>query len=255
MRAHLPTVTIPCSQRKPLKRLVAAAFSEKNRIAPYLSAEYRRAQFCEDDALPEDTVAVGREVSYRLDWGTPTPHRTLVYPGAFFDEETQISLFSPIGTALLGLKVGDRTDVFLAPTGFHGLQVASVKKGEDQKTLPQVKILASDFDRLVALAESASDTMADTASFLRRELERAVIISDTQKPSVQMGSRVSFRDHDGGRARDVRLVYPAQSDPQGGCVSILTPVGSALIGLEPGATMTWRDRSGRIKEMTVLSVH
>ncbi len=49
------------------------------------------------------------------------------FPEDFSDESSQISLFSPIGTALLGLKVGDETRVFLAPTGFHGLHVAGVR--------------------------------------------------------------------------------------------------------------------------------
>ena len=119
-------------------------------------------------------------------------------------------------------------------------------------TLPQIRILAGDFERLVSLAEAAPETQ--TASFLRRELDRAIIVPDAQDESVQMGSRVSFRDHGRGQVHDVRLVYPAQSDPANGSISVLTPVGSALLGLEAGATMQWQDRGGRTKEMTILSV-
>jgi transcription elongation GreA/GreB family factor len=126
MRVQLPDVTIPFSQRKPLKRLVAEAFSKKDRVAPFLSAELRRANFCEDDALAGDIVAVGRHVSYRLGWGPPTSYRTLVYPEDLHDDEREISVLSPIGTALLGLKVGDRTQVFLEPKGFQVLQVENV---------------------------------------------------------------------------------------------------------------------------------
>ena len=127
MRVQLPDVTIAHSQRKPLKRLVAEAFSRKSRTAPFLSAEFRRAKFCDDAALSDDIVAVGRQVSYRLDRGAATPHRTLVYPEDFHDEASQISLLSPIGTALLGLRTDGQIQVFLNPTGFHALQVASVK--------------------------------------------------------------------------------------------------------------------------------
>ena len=126
MRAELPHVTIASSQRKRLKRLVATAFSQKQPVAPFLSAEIRRAQFC-DEALAPGIVAVGRQVSYRLANGSATPFRTLVYPEDFSDDASQISLFSPIGAALLGLQVGDRTQVFLPPNGFHLLEVAGVK--------------------------------------------------------------------------------------------------------------------------------
>jgi regulator of nucleoside diphosphate kinase len=127
MRAELPDVTIASSHRKRLKRLVAAAFSENNRIAPFLSGELRRAHFCDDAMLAADIVAAGRQVSYRLGEGQATPHRTLVYPEEFSDQNAQISLLSPIGTALLGLRTGDRTHVFLPPNGFHLLEVISVR--------------------------------------------------------------------------------------------------------------------------------
>ena len=118
---------------------------------------------------------------------------------------------------------------------------------------PLIRIVADDFDRLSRLAETARG--AEAAAFLRRELDRAAIVPEAQEGSVQMGSRVRFRDHDGGRVHEVRLVYPGQSDPERGCISVLTPVGSALLGLSAGATMQWQDRAGRTKELTVLSVH
>ena len=114
-------------------------------------------------------------------------------------------------------------------------------------TIPAIRILAADYDRLAQLADSRP------ASLLREELARAAIVEDAEG-SVQMGSRVCFRDDAGGRVHDVRLVYPAQSDPARGHISVLTPAGSALLGLETGATMRWRDQSGRVKELTVLSI-
>lgn len=121
-------------------------------------------------------------------------------------------------------------------------------------TQPAIRILAGDFERLSRLADAAPGMSEAAAAFLRHELDRAAIAPDTERDTVQMGSRVRFRDH-GGRIHDVRLVYPAQSDPQRGFVSVLTPVGSALLGLRTGATMQWPDRDGRPKQLTVLSVH
>jgi regulator of nucleoside diphosphate kinase len=126
MRVDQPNVIIALSQRKPLKRLVAEAFSRKDRVAAFLGAELRRAEFCEDEALAGDVVAVGRFVSYRLGWDPPTSFRKLVYPESYSDPASQISVLSPVGTALLGLKVGDRTQVFLESLGFQALQVENV---------------------------------------------------------------------------------------------------------------------------------
>lgn len=126
MRVDLPSVTIALSQRKALKRIVAEAFSRKDRTAPFLSAELRRADFCEDSVLSGDVVAVGRYVSYRLGWEPPTSFRKLVYPENYSDQASQISVLSPVGAGLLGLRVGDRTQVFLESSGFQVLQIENV---------------------------------------------------------------------------------------------------------------------------------
>lgn len=127
MPTDQPEILIARSQKKRLKKLIAQAFRLKDRIAPFLSAEVRRAAICTDEALPDDAVALGRDVSYRLDWGTATHYRTLVHPENFADEKTQISLLSPIGAALLGLRAGGKIRVFLPGSGFHQLYVAGVK--------------------------------------------------------------------------------------------------------------------------------
>jgi regulator of nucleoside diphosphate kinase len=127
MRAEQPEIVIAQSQRKGLKRLIAEAFRLRHRIAPFLSAEVRRAEICKDGALPDDAVAPGREVSYRLDWGEATPYRILVYPENYQDAERQISLLSPIGAALLGLRAGNEIKVFLPGSGFHKLFVVDVR--------------------------------------------------------------------------------------------------------------------------------
>jgi len=127
MRALQPEIFITRSHHKQLKKVIAEAFRNRDRIAPFLSAEVRRAALCDDASLPHDRVIPDREVSYRLDWGAATPHRTLVYPEDLQDEAGQISLLSPIGTALLGMRQGDQMLVFLPESGFHKLYVESVR--------------------------------------------------------------------------------------------------------------------------------
>lgn len=126
MISEQPRVVLPRSHQKPLKRLVAEAFRDRERLAPFLSAEIRRAIFCDDTMVPDDVVVPGCKVSYRLDWQEVMPYRELAYPQDFRDGATQISLLSPIGVALLGLRAGDGMPVFIPERGFHTLRVVGV---------------------------------------------------------------------------------------------------------------------------------
>ena len=49
-------------------------------------------------------------------------------------------------------------------------------------------------------------------------------------------------------------MYPERADAAAQRISILTPVGAALIGLSEGQTMQWRTRDGNMKSLTVLKV-
>lgn len=133
-----PNVLIAKSQHKSLKRLIADAFRRRDRVAPFLSAEVRRAALCEDTALPDDAVALHSEVSFQLDRDPPTPYRLLVYPADFHDAATQINLLTPLGAALLGLRRGDQMPVFLPEDGFHSLRVIGVRrKAISQEPAPE----------------------------------------------------------------------------------------------------------------------
>ena len=68
-----------------------------------------------------------------------------------------------------------------------------------------------------------------------------------------MGSIVAF-DPDAGAARKVTLVYPEDADIAEGRISVLTPIGTALLGLRPGQSITWQARDGRSHELTIVSV-
>jgi regulator of nucleoside diphosphate kinase len=116
-------------------------------------------------------------------------------------------------------------------------------------------IAASDYERLTAMAESAAKREPEMAAFLLGELERATIVAPAENSRiVKMGSHVRFRDDDSGRILEAQLVYPDRADPVAQRISILTPVGAALIGLSEGQAMRWRDRAGKDKTLTVLRV-
>jgi regulator of nucleoside diphosphate kinase len=69
-----------------------------------------------------------------------------------------------------------------------------------------------------------------------------------------MGSRVRFRDDVTGQERTLTLAYPEDADISSGRISVLTPVGAALIGLSVGQSIEWETASGGLRSLTVLEV-
>jgi regulator of nucleoside diphosphate kinase len=121
---------------------------------------------------------------------------------------------------------------------------------------PRLIINFADYDRLAALADAAHARNAAVARDLLHELDRATIVPPADFPpeAVAMHSTVTFRDEQTGHAQRVTLVYPNEADIAEGRVSVLTPVGAALIGLSEGQTMSWEARTGERRSLTVLEV-
>jgi regulator of nucleoside diphosphate kinase len=118
-------------------------------------------------------------------------------------------------------------------------------------------IVVSDFDhaRLTGLASGALDRFPEIAEELQSEMDRAQVVRAGAMPAdvVQMGSTVEFRS-DNGQQRRVTLVFPRDADISANRISILTPIGTALIGLSTGQSIQWTGRDGREHELTVLRV-
>ena len=116
---------------------------------------------------------------------------------------------------------------------------------------PAIVLTAADHQRLVALMETA--TLDPTiAQFLCEELARADIIPEGAVGSVTMGSQVKFFDHRARTVRQRRLAYPDEAD-QVHCVSVLSTVGSALLGLGPGQSIRLMNAEGE-QQLTVLEI-
>jgi regulator of nucleoside diphosphate kinase len=121
---------------------------------------------------------------------------------------------------------------------------------------PRIVIAASEHPRLQSLAERALERSAPMGEYLAEELSRAQILPDEQfSPHVvRMGSAVKYRDDAAQRTREVQLVYPHEADIERQRVSVLTPIGAALIGLSPGQSIDWPTPDGRTATLTVLEV-
>jgi regulator of nucleoside diphosphate kinase len=120
---------------------------------------------------------------------------------------------------------------------------------------PKIVIGDVDHERLTSLATGALDRMPEMADVLLSELERAKVVKARSVPAdvIQMGSTIEYRSDD-GQQREVTLVFPGEADIAEGKVSILTPIGTALIGLSQGQSIDWTARDGRRHRLTILSV-
>ena len=124
---------------------------------------------------------------------------------------------------------------------------------QDQK--PSIIVSHTDQRRLTTLATDALERFPEIAEELLSEMERADVVTAEAVPPnvVQMGSGVVFQS-DNGEMRRVSLVFPGQADIAAGRISILTPIGTALIGLSEGQSIAWKTRDGRSRRLTILTV-
>ena len=120
---------------------------------------------------------------------------------------------------------------------------------------PPIVLTPADRDKLLALIRELPEAAhARSAEFLREEVERADVATLDISPTsvVRMGSVVKFIDHENERIHHAKLVFPEEArEPR--FVSVLSPVGSALIGLGPGQSIRWTE-PGRERSLTVLEV-
>jgi regulator of nucleoside diphosphate kinase len=136
------------------------------------------------------------------------------------------------------------------------LQKSEIMTTMPRKELPPIIVSGIDFERLDRLANAAAGALPRTADFLAREIARATIAPSgfVLRGVVAMGSQVEFRDDTTAQSRTINLVYPEEADIADGKVSVLSPVGAALIGLSVGQSIEWETPNGGWRSLTVLSV-
>ena len=120
---------------------------------------------------------------------------------------------------------------------------------------PEIILSTADHHQLNILAMAGLNHTPEQSDNLLYELERARVLDANSVPAdiVRMGSTVRYRT-DAGQEPQVTVVYPVDADIAEGRISVLTPVGTALIGLRVGQSITWRDRAHKRHMLTVLSV-
>ncbi|AHF02681.1 nucleoside diphosphate kinase regulator [Marichromatium purpuratum 984] len=121
---------------------------------------------------------------------------------------------------------------------------------------PPLIVSETDFERLQRLLDTLPADGVAGRDNLEEELERAEILESEQMPAnvVTMNSRVRVRVSSSDETFVLTLVYPKDVDPEGGTVSILAPVGSALLGLAEGAEIDWPRPGGALMRVRIEEV-
>lgn len=120
---------------------------------------------------------------------------------------------------------------------------------------PPLVISRVDCERLEALLEKRLPPGLDLDS-LRDELARAEVVEPADMPGdvITMNSTARFVDEHDGAEHEITLVWPHEMDGSRDKVSILAPVGSALLGLHVGDRIEWPAPGGRTLTLRVLSI-
>lgn len=114
-----------------------------------------------------------------------------------------------------------------------------------------------DVERLEALLDAPAMRDAPVAARLRAEIERATIVEPSAMPAdvVSMNSTADCVDASSGKHHTLTLVYPKDADANAGRVSVLAPVGSALLGLRVGHSIDWPGEGGHTHRLKVTAIH
>jgi regulator of nucleoside diphosphate kinase len=92
---------------------------------------------------------------------------------------------------------------------------------------------------------------------LEIEIERATVVDSDKIPAgvVTMNSRFEYLDVQSDKKQIITLVFPEDANADEGKISILAPIGSALLGLKEDQEISWQVPSGKVKILKILKVH
>lgn len=123
---------------------------------------------------------------------------------------------------------------------------------KEQANSRQIFITDFDLERLENLIEDASRRSSRDGKHLE-ELERELFKADVVPPAgippdvITMNSRVCLQDMETGEDLVYSLVFPADADLESGKISVLAPIGTAMIGYRVGDTIKWQVPAGTRK--------
>lgn len=134
------------------------------------------------------------------------------------------------------------------------VSTANVDRAMSQR--PEITISTTDAERLDALLANLPQSAFFGRTDLEAELSRARVVPPQDMPPgvVTMNSIVRFRVDSSDERFELTLVYPKDADASGKTISILAPVGSALLGLSQGDCIDWPKPGGGLVKVVVDEV-
>jgi regulator of nucleoside diphosphate kinase len=124
---------------------------------------------------------------------------------------------------------------------------AQARKTEDEMSERKIYLTEKDRARLLRMAEFSDPRDRGDLRELLGEIERAEVVSEDDLPAdvITMNSRVRLLDVADGVVREYALVYPPAADASAGRISVIAPLGTALIGYREGDEIEWELPGGR----------
>jgi regulator of nucleoside diphosphate kinase len=121
---------------------------------------------------------------------------------------------------------------------------------------PKIVMSSLDVERLESLLKSLPDHVFPGRDDLEAELGRAEVVDPKEIPPtvVTMNSTVRFKIESSTQEFHLTLVYPKDADASGGTISILAPVGSALLGLSIGDEIEWPKPGGGVLRVRIEGI-
>jgi regulator of nucleoside diphosphate kinase len=280
---NAPRILITKSDRQQLDQLLSDHAPIRSwRAVELLVRELLRANIVEDDLIPDNVVTMRSQVSFREDGNERIKTVTLAYPGESSMYDDAASVVTLVGASLLGLSEGQSISYPRPNAGMGTITVVKViyqpeaarrrssslvgswPRNEMARgfqmgvsNLPEIVVTKADFDRLNNMFRYYAPILSwEVVRVLRGEIDRARVVDiDSVPPSaVTMNSQVKIRDRHSGHTRLATLTYPAEQNAHFDAVSVLTPLGTALLGLSKSQSIGYVDSDGRETAVEVLEV-
>lgn len=111
-------------------------------------------------------------------------------------------------------------------------------------------------DEYSKISALVSNVDTEAADLLTEELDRATIVSRAELPKTvaSMNSKITYVDIESNEENTVILVYPHEANIDEDKISVLAPMGAALIGLSVGQPISWVLPNGKRKSVRVTNV-
>jgi regulator of nucleoside diphosphate kinase len=153
-----------------------------------------------------------------------------------------------IHTAVLSVPAAHSVSVIFIFLCFKGAMLFAMSKS------PSIVLTRLDIQRLDEMLDTL-DGPADLLDALENEIQRAKVVGHDRVGAdiVTMNSRVRFVDETSGREMVLTLVYPDKAGTEG-TISVLAPVGIALLGLKKGQSIDWTGPNGRPLKLRIIDI-